>query len=568
MGTLFDDDTQAPNFSTQHGLLPISVLDSVLGSLPVGILIAEAPGGRLITSNRRLKEILRRPEFPSASVQPGSDWLASHPDGRPYTAEEWPLTRMLETGVAVRNEEVRIVRGDGTLGAVLLSTSPLSDAAGNRVAAMLSCEDITPLRNAEAELQHLALDKTRELYTISQNIGLVNTPKDALDVLLSSSYLKNSYRACVCVFDHPWTQLNGPPNRLDTIADWTNDARSANESCYDYSQDIEWLSASNLRDHPIYIEDIDAGTGLHDNLRAHLHENGVRSLTMFPLMTSGEWYGILAIYFNRPGMVNNDEIHFIRGLVDQVAAAVHIMRLLKTEAEARQEAERANELKLKFLAMISHELRTPLTSIKGFTTTLLADDVSWDTESQRDFLNTINDEADKLTDMIEQLLDLSRLEAGTLRIQPTPQPMIDIIATADTQLRTVTETHHLHIDAPKALPLVRADRQRIAQVLVNLVENSAKYSPHKTDITVTARRIDAFVQVDVSDQGSGIPVAERKLMFEAFQRGTSEKHRRVRGVGLGLAICKALIEAHGGRIWVQDREGPGTTISFTLPVVA
>jgi two-component system sensor histidine kinase KdpD len=263
-----------------------------------------------------------------------------------------------------------------------------------------------------------------------------------------------------------------------------------------------------------------------------------------------------------------EDINYFEKVVNQAAAAIYNFHLLEAETRARREAEKANDLKLKFLAMISHELRTPLTSIKGFATTLLANDVTWDPNSQRDFIETISQEADKLTDLIEHLLDLSRLESGTLRIVLEEQPLNVIINTAMAQLQALTAEHGLVITIPEDLPPVRADPQRIAQVLTNLVHNATKYSPGGTQITISAIRQGREVQVSVTDQGPGIPPEERARVFEAFhQAPTSEDSaERVKGAGLGLAICKGLIEAQGGRIWVQDRPEPGTTLSFTLPI--
>ena len=240
--------------------------------------------------------------------------------------------------------------------------------------------------------------------------------------------------------------------------------------------------------------------------------------------------------------------------------------LLQREVAAREAAEAANRLKLTFLAMISHELRTPLTSIKGFATTLLADDITWDAESQHDFIAIISEESDKLTDLVEQLLDLSRLEAGTLGITPEEVPLNEIVSASMAQLETITANHRLKIDVPSDLPSIRADPRRISQVLVNLVNNAAKYAPAETDIKITADRNDGFLQVSVSDQGPGIVADERSLVFEAFRQAGVADSNSKKGAGLGLAICKGLVEAHGGEIWIPDTD-IGTTISFTIPVV-
>jgi PAS domain S-box-containing protein len=241
--------------------------------------------------------------------------------------------------------------------------------------------------------------------------------------------------------------------------------------------------------------------------------------------------------------------------------------MLEQEREARLKAEEANEVKLKFLAMISHELRTPLTSIKGFASTLLAKDVNWDTDSQAEFLEIIDQEANKLTDLVEQLLDVSRLHAHNLRINPVMQRLSEAVNTAVPQLQHIAARHHFVLDIPPDLPLTTFDTLRIAQVIVNLVDNAAKYSPPGTSIHLYADQIDHHLQVTVSDQGMGIPPEYRQTVFEAFQQldrpGGAHK-----GAGLGLAICKGLIEAHGGRIWIDNQPTPGTTIRFTLPIVS
>jgi PAS domain S-box-containing protein len=239
--------------------------------------------------------------------------------------------------------------------------------------------------------------------------------------------------------------------------------------------------------------------------------------------------------------------------------------LLERERAAREAAEEADRLKLTFLAMISHELRTPLTSIKGFATTLLADDISWDAESQRDFITIISEEADKLTDLIEQLLDLSRLEAGTLGIAPEVLYLPEIVGSSMAQLETITASHDLHIDIAEGLPPLKADLRRTGQVIVNLVNNAAKYSPPETEIRISAQPDGDFLQINVTDRGPGIPSEDRELVFEAFRQVESRGANYKKGAGLGLAICKGLVEAHGGRIWLQDTDS-GTTISFTLPI--
>jgi K+-sensing histidine kinase KdpD len=250
----------------------------------------------------------------------------------------------------------------------------------------------------------------------------------------------------------------------------------------------------------------------------------------------------------------------------QLAMARLRRNLLTNEQLARAEAENANLLKLKFLGMVSHELRTPLASIKGFATTLIADDVTFTPDEQRQFASIISEEADKLTDLVDHLLDLSRLQAGTLRIEVVPVTPQSIIDSAFVELQQLTTNHHLMIEIPPDSPRVKADPHRIAQVIVNLVNNAVKFSPSGTKIGLQAHSDDTVVQFDVSDEGSGIPIEKRESVFEAFRQLEMSSISQRKGAGLGLAICKGIIEAHQGTIWIQEHTSPGTMVSFTLPI--
>lgn len=237
---------------------------------------------------------------------------------------------------------------------------------------------------------------------------------------------------------------------------------------------------------------------------------------------------------------------------------------LEREREARTEAEEASAFKTRLLGMISHELRTPLTSILGFASTLLATDVAWDRDSQTDFLETILDESEKLQELVDQLLEASRLEAGRFDVNLEPVTFSTIVSVARAQLEVLTRQHELTVDAPDDVPNVLADVRRIAQVLTNLVKNSTQHSAPDSLIVIAAHEKDGVLQVDVSDHGEGIPPEAREHIFEAFWQ--PERDDTIGGAGLGLTICQGIVEAHGGEIWIQDTPPPGTTVSFTLPL--
>jgi PAS domain S-box-containing protein len=274
------------------------------------------------------------------------------------------------------------------------------------------------------------------------------------------------------------------------------------------------------------------------------------------------WYALQAAAYSGPGETRL--IGVLRDVTTRREADRRRADLLERERAARAAAEEAARLKTTFLAMVSHELRSPLTSILGYADTLLARDVEWDAASQEQFVATIHEEAERLESMVDQLLEAARLQSGAMPVEARPAALGDIVADAEAQLHAITPQHTLQIAIPDGLPPVMADATRVSQVLVNLVENAAKYSPTNSTITLLAREMEGFVQVEVVDEGDGIDPEDREVIFEAFRRARGDVGNG--GAGLGLAICKAIVEAHGGEIWVKDAPMPGATICFTLPV--
>ncbi len=227
--------------------------------------------------------------------------------------------------------------------------------------------------------------------------------------------------------------------------------------------------------------------------------------------------------------------------------------------------KRADAMKSQLLSTVSHELRTPLASIKGFATTLLRQDVKWDEVTQRDFLRIIEEESDRLTEIIDNLLDMSQIEAGALRIDKSPTQLRTLIREVVDEMRMRTEAHWFVVDLPSDLPLVLADPRRIRQVLHNLLENSIKYSKDG-QVTVACEVEGGHVVVSVSDQGEGIPPEYLSQVFERFFQIDGKLTRRVGGSGLGLSISRGIVEAHGGKIWAESGVGKGSTFRLTLPL--
>lgn len=465
-------------------------------------------------------------------------------------------------------QSYRIIQPDGSLRWISAHTFLVGKAASDPSYLVCSAQDITDQKQVDLTLRK-ALDRSREQFTLSRRMSLSRKPEAVLKTLMSVSELRTAKRAFVLFFESP---LVGLSHEVEVIASWSAlpslPGPNPNESLNETSL-FEDLAALDLfhPTRPVIVTDIAKDQRLTPMVRDLLLEEKIKTVAVFPLVALGNWIGCLLVFFPQGKHFESLALRHTKVLVDQATITLYNLQLLKVEAESRHEAERANEIKTRFLAMISHELRTPLTSIKGFTTTLLADDVVWEPEEQRDFIQTIQQEANRLQELIDHLLDLSRLEAGMLPITKEALSMQKLMVDVLPQIQAMTHNHPLSLRLPANLPAVFVDAKRIAQVVVNLVHNAVLYSHQGTDILITATVSGQFVRVSVLDQGPGIPPAERKRVFQAFRRGVNEENGTGKGAGLGLAICKGLVEAHGGRIWVKKQSLPGTTISFTLPLV-
>ena len=229
--------------------------------------------------------------------------------------------------------------------------------------------------------------------------------------------------------------------------------------------------------------------------------------------------------------------------------------------------EELERLRAEFLALVSHELRGPLTSIKGSAATLLESSADLDPAEMRQFFRIINDQADHMRDLIGDLLDVARIETGTLSLTPGPTAVAELVDEAKRRFLSGGGRDTLEFALPPDLPLVLADRRRIVQVLDNLLANAARHSPEPAPIRISAAREAVHVAVAVADRGRGIAAERLPHLFRKFSR--SDAPEPGNGNGLGLAICKGIVEAHGGRIWAESGgPGLGTRVIFTLPVAA
>jgi two-component system, OmpR family, sensor histidine kinase KdpD len=303
------------------------------------------------------------------------------------------------------------------------------------------------------------------------------------------------------------------------------------------------------------------------------HEAGVGSLAFpqvgglyLPLATSQGKLGVLAVFArDRSRLRDEDERRFLGTFAAQVALALERAFLAEVAEDVRLAAE-AEKLRNALLSSVSHDLRTPLGAISGAASTLLALGGSLDEPTRRELLETVSEEADRLGRRVSNLLDMTRLEAGAVSLKLEWQPLEEVVGSALAQLRGPLAGRGVRTDLPRSLPPVRIDSVLVGQVLVNILENALKYSPPGSPVEVAAEHRECYVLVSVADRGPGIRRGEEGLIFERFHQSVTD--RTTRGVGLGLSICRAIVDAHGGRIWAENRDGGGSVFRVSLPAGA
>ncbi len=291
---------------------------------------------------------------------------------------------------------------------------------------------------------------------------------------------------------------------------------------------------------------------------------GVYALAAVPIMTKDKVTGVLGVLSRAPRQLSSRAIELLTAVGHQIGLAIENVRLARqaSEIEILREVDR---LRGELLANISHELKTPLGLIKVFCGSLLEEDVEFDRATQREFLSNVQQETEKLEDLVNNLLDLSRIQDGRLRVDKCPTDLAQLAREIMQAMEFQSGQHPFVCDfAPDPLEAM-VDPNGFAQVLRNLLSNAIKYSPAGGTIIVQGRAADGCSVIRVSDQGIGIPAEELDKIFERFYRVENEVTRAVRGAGLGLAVCRGIVEAHGGRIWAESAPGLGSTLCVTLP---
>jgi K+-sensing histidine kinase KdpD len=301
-----------------------------------------------------------------------------------------------------------------------------------------------------------------------------------------------------------------------------------------------------------------------DPLLSSLVKGGYRSLLAVPVALTKESDGVLFIVTVNEHIFSPLEVNLLKAVGREVSIVITNSQLLE-EASSAKALRELDAMRTELLANVSHELRTPLAAIKGFASSLLQPDISFDDETRQSFIQTIDNEANRLSHLIDDLLLMSRIEAGVFKVKKELFEFSEIIGAIKDRLHSIAIKHNLRLIVPDTLPPLMVDGPRIGEVVTNLVENAVKYSPEASEITIEVEQRDGSILTHVTDKGIGIPKEYQPMVFDRFNQLASKNGQR-KGSGLGLCICRGIVEAHKGKVWVESEPGKGARFSFSLPI--
>ena len=301
--------------------------------------------------------------------------------------------------------------------------------------------------------------------------------------------------------------------------------------------------------------------------RENLIESGVRAILAVPMAREGQLIGCLAVTRDQPGGFPTETIELLRTFATQSALAIQNARLFQEIEDKSRQLEAASRHKSEFLANMSHELRTPLNAIIGFSEVLTERMFGELNEKQDEYLKDIHASGQHLLSLINDILDLSKIEAGRMELELADFDLPTAIENALILVRerAIRRGIRLSCTIDERLGMIGGDERKVKQVLLNLLSNALKFTPEGGRIDVGARLHGLMAEISVTDTGIGIALEDHAAVFEEFRQvGTADK--KAEGTGLGLALSRKFIELHGGRVWLKSQVGQGSTFTFTIPL--
>ncbi|HEY7063735.1 MAG TPA: ATP-binding protein [Chloroflexota bacterium] len=534
---------------------------AVLHQMPAGVAIAEAPTGRLLLGNERLDALLGHTFALGEDVQGYAHQALTRPGGEPYPSDDLPLARALRDGEVVQGEEIEAHRPDGSRGTLQVSAAPVRDRQGRIVAGVVTCEDVTWRKRAEAAQRFLdeagkQLAGTLDYETTLASVARLAVPTLAdlciVDVLAADGEVR---RVAVAHRDP----------RKQALARALQERFTPDPTAPVGIPRVLRTGESELT--PDVTPERMAGVARDDEHLRLLRQMRPRSAMTVPLVARGRIVGAITCIATDAGRCYGAaDLALAEDLARRAAVAVDNARLY-------YDAQAAIQVRDEFLSSASHDLKNPLVSVKGYAQILGAVIAQESTPTSKQIaagLAKIDRAATKMSALIDELLDVAHLEAGRpLELRRRPTDLVALALQAVGEFQPTVTNHRLVIE-PKIPSLVGLwDAGRLDRVLANLLSNAIKYSPSGGAIAVRlAREHDGaggWAVLVVQDEGMGIPAADLPHVFERFHRGGNVAGK-IGGSGIGLAGVRQIVEQHGGTIAVESREGAGATFTVRLPL--
>jgi PAS domain S-box-containing protein len=537
--------------------------EAMIAGMSDGVMLVDAEGKTLYL-NPAAESLLGRSDVGVPIFKQAEAYGLLNDAGDPIDASELPAARAISTGRPVRDVTMMIAREDRKF-AISTSATPLQDD-GRISGVIVILRDITERRRFEEEMQVQA-----ERAQILADAGAFFASN------IDPVWVNQAIAERVAEVLGDWAAVilkSADSNELRVAAIYHREMASLGLAwSYIYRQPLvvgEGIIGQVLSTgYPSLTQNLGSAEAVTPGLEGGYHAAPMKlaSLLILPLRTRREMLGALVIAANHPDRAMTDEkLPLAEILAERAALAIENAKLYTEQVDARRKVEDLSRLKDEFLSIASHELRTPVTSIKGYTQlakTLIREN---DLHTSEEYLDIALDQIDRMSRLILELLDVSRIETGRLEIRREPIPWTTFVSDVVHRHHTALSERRFQLSLPVGHKRVLGDRDRLEQVLGNLMENAVKYSPDGSEIVVSVEDRGDQVVTSVADKGIGIPTDELGQVFERFHRGRQVSSTNYGGLGLGLYITKQIIERHNGTIWVESREGQGTTFSFSLPV--
>jgi signal transduction histidine kinase len=318
----------------------------------------------------------------------------------------------------------------------------------------------------------------------------------------------------------------------------------------------------------IHVDDLAAAIADFPAAREPQQRFGNRTTLAVPLVRENKAFGVILMRRREVRPFSEKQIELVKTFADQATIAIENVRLFNEIQDKSRQLELANKHKSEFLANMSHELRTPLNAVIGFSEVLIERMFGDLNDKQAEYVNDIHDSGKHLLSLINDILDLSKVEAGRMELDVTTFDLPDAIRNSLTLISERASRHGIEIASQldSAVHEISADERKFKQILLNLLSNAVKFTPEGGKITVRVQRVEDAVEVSVADTGIGIAQEDHQAVFEEFRQVGTDYTKKSQGTGLGLALTRKFVELHGGRIWVDSEPGKGATFTFTLPV--